>query len=523
MPTVSPHRIVATMLMVALLLSVPLARMGASAQESDDPNAPSPAEDHAEVIAQGIGAIPAEQVAWRLVEDTAEPVGEADFEERALGFAVATEDALLLADEADGARTRLGRGEAAFVAEGITQRRESLGEGSSPYWRIALLAAEEAQEANGDTLVYGGDAFAAPAGDHDLDLVAAKLAVDESTTVESGFPILVVVADGTASVAAVEGGEALELTQGEAATVDGTVELTATEDGTRVLVAVIGASIAAEGTESGITPVADGEDTESGTGRIILLSASCPVGVTAEEAGDTTAGDPCFGGEPVGGMTVTVENLETGEAASEEIDPASGSAGFADLPAGTYNVVFDAGEGFGETVGTCGGQDSSADLPVVSFAGSSVDLELPAEREYLCVTRTMTLGDDSGGDDAGDDDVAEFGSIGVTFYACPSGMTYATLDSSQCELITEGFDFGFQGDVDVHLADAGVSGGGYVWHEFPLDNGTSWSPVVYAYPDGYSWYAISSDGGEPLEPHAGGYLLTSDQPIHILQVYFLES
>src|SRR5215211_5286884 len=99
MPTVSPHRIVATMLMVALLLSVPLARMGASAQESDDPNAPSPAEDHAEVIAQGIGAIPAEQVAWRLVEDTAEPVGEADFEARALGFAVATEDALLLADE----------------------------------------------------------------------------------------------------------------------------------------------------------------------------------------------------------------------------------------------------------------------------------------------------------------------------------------------------------------------------------------------------------------------------------------
>src|SRR5262245_29703190 len=88
---VSPRRAVATLFMMALLMVLPLGRAAAHAQgndnASDDPNAASPAGTFAEVIAQGVGTIPAGQVAWRLVQDTAEPVGQADYQERALGFA----------------------------------------------------------------------------------------------------------------------------------------------------------------------------------------------------------------------------------------------------------------------------------------------------------------------------------------------------------------------------------------------------------------------------------------------------
>lgn len=200
-----------------------------------------------------------------------------------------------------------------------------------------------------------------------------------------------------------------------------------------------------------------------------------------------------------------------------------GEAAFQDLSAGSYSLSLDGGPEFGETVGVCGGQDSSGDLPVVQFAGSGVDLDLPAEREYLCVTRTLTLGSQG---EHGDGD-ASTGSLDVTFLTCPAGMIFETLDGAQCEQIVAGFDFGFQGDVDLHIGDAIPDTGVFIWDGFALEddpsNQISWSPVVYSYPDGYSWYAISADGGPALEPHAGGFVLTTGQPYHVLTVSFFES
>jgi hypothetical protein len=513
------RRTIGTLAMIALMMALPVARLGVSAQGGDLEGA-SPAEDHAEVIAQGVGGLPAGDLAWRLVSAEAQPIGDAQGVARALGFNVAGDAALLVTDENNGSRTRLGAGEASFVAGGATQRIERLSESAGDYWRIGLVPVDAAQDAGDDTLVFASDGFAVEDdGERDLDLVAAKLDNDESTTVASEFPVLVVVTSGTAAVARAGGDESTEIAAGDATIIDGSVDLTATEDGTRVLVAVIGAAIpVAEGDVVATPTDDDDEEAEAaGPSRIIVISKRCPVGVTAEEASDYSGADPCFEGEPIGGLTVTVVNTDTGDTYSEEVDATGGAAGISDIPAGDYAVSFDPGDGFGETVGVCGGQDQSAGLPVVTFAGSSVDLSLPADREYLCDVRTMTLGDES------DDDSAEFGSIGVTFYACPAGMTFADLDPNHCDLITEGFDFGFQGSEEVHLADAGVSGGSYVWHNFSLDDGDSWSPAVFAYPDGYSWFAFSSDGSEIMEPHAGGYQFTSDQPIHILQVYFLET
>ena len=151
-----------------------------AAAAADEANAPSPAGPTAAVIAHGVAPMPAAEVAWRVVDDTAEPLGEAPVEEHALGFALAREDAVLLADETTGARTRLAAGEAAFVTDGAQQRRESLGAEDTALYHLALVPATEAEDAGGDVLVFAGKPFAAPAGEHDLDLVRGHLLAEQT-------------------------------------------------------------------------------------------------------------------------------------------------------------------------------------------------------------------------------------------------------------------------------------------------------------------------------------------------------
>ena len=158
-------------------------------------------------------------------------------------------------------------------------------------------------------------------------------------------------------------------------------------------------------------------------------------------------------------------------------------------------------------------------FPLIAVSGSSVDLDLPADREYLCVTRTVQLEESS----------PTAGALSATFFTCPVGMTAETIDATQCTLVTEGFDFGFQGDAgtELHLADAIFGDGTYIWTDLPIaadgSATTSYSPIPYAYPDGYSAFGISTDGGAVLAQHAGGYGITQDHQSFSLAVYFFAS
>jgi hypothetical protein len=57
----------------------------------------------------------------------------------------------------------------------------------------------------------------------------------------------------------------------------------------------------------------------------------------------------------------------------------------------------------------------------------------------------------------------------------------------------------------------------YVWYGLTINadsnSGTSYSPIMYALPDDYDAYAFSTDGGEIMLPHTGGYSLTEDAPM----------
>lgn len=512
-PTTTRRHVFLATIFSLILSLLPMSRLVAGA-ETASPKADNP---NADVIAQGVATLPADQIAWRLVQDTAEPLGGAIFEERALGFAIATDDALLLTNEIDGSRIRLAPGEAAFTLGGITQMRESLGNAASPYFRIALVTADEASNPNGDTLIHAGEPFASPAGDRDIDLVSVRLDAGETATIPTNFPALVVVLDGEATA----GND--ELKAGDAATINGSIELEASKDGTHILVAIVGAEIPSStsilvdngGNGGSQAPTPQTTPASSGLGKILVLTKLCPDGVTPDQAADPSDA-ACFAGGPVDILPITI--TAQSDQSTWTVYPAGGTAVIPDLTPGTYSIAFGSPDGLGTTVGVCGGQDSSADLPVVPFTDGQVTLEVRADREYLCGTSTTQLYDGPAYDYTGE--------LAATFWVCPDGMTLATVDASQCTSITDGFDFGFQSSVwgDVHLFNASLEGNGFFWEGLPVGDseltGADFSQMVWAFPAGYTTWATSTDGGPLLAPHAGGYLLWTGAPSFGLTVYF---
>jgi hypothetical protein len=153
--------------------------------------------------------VPGSRVAWRVVQDVAEVGPMASFEERALGFAVASSpfSNLLFTDEETGSSYRLAPGEAAFVTEGTSQRRESLEEQGVSYLRIGLVEATHGNDAGGDRLRFGGPAFLAPSGP--VTLALHRVEPEEGEKV--GLP-----AGAGETLLLVEQGE-VELEVGEAA------------------------------------------------------------------------------------------------------------------------------------------------------------------------------------------------------------------------------------------------------------------------------------------------------------------
>jgi hypothetical protein len=202
------------------------------------------------LLVRGVAELPGTEMAWRVVRDGAEAGDEAQFERRALGFAVNSGifSDLLLSDQTTGSAYRLTPGEAAFVREGTMQRRESLGVGPDSYLRIGLVAVERVNDAGGDRLEFAGPGFSVPEGVVTLSLERIALDAGETAYVTPGL--------GQALVL-VEQGE-IEIEQGEAAprerlqtvvgsdtnyairSLMGGTTLFAMRDATSVLVATIG-------------------------------------------------------------------------------------------------------------------------------------------------------------------------------------------------------------------------------------------------------------------------------------------
>lgn len=258
-----------------------LAPLGSAAFQPA-PADPSPAGELGEVIAQGVIEIPSGSTVWRVVRATAEPPANATTIDTVPGFLLAEDGVVLVETPGADQQDRLAAGEAALTTAGGRQIRAALGPTASSYLAMEMLPADAASSA--DTL-YQSEAFDAPGERHDLDLVAARLAVSEALSIPAGAaPTLVYILSGSAEVAT-ESGEFIPVAQGEAIASPGAITVTAFEGGATVAVAVTGpavprlsddasAPVAATPTATTIvTPIVNRSATPAATRTIATIAA----------------------------------------------------------------------------------------------------------------------------------------------------------------------------------------------------------------------------------------------------------
>ena len=406
------RRLVRGQVLAVLVLVLALGPGLALAGQLLAPDDPSPASGHAAVIAHGVAAMPAAQVAWRVVLDTAELPEDAQIEERALGFALADRGAIVLDDADRPGRARLAAGEAAFVPGGIREQRSSLGDAAVSYYRLALVPAADADDAGGDRLVFAGDAFPAPQGDEfDLDLVRDVLEPDEETELpDSGSPTLVLATAGTVELDA--GGDPVAIAAGEAATVDGGFSVTGAGRTAASFVAVL---IGPEVPAPPAPPAPPAARTGSVTARVFV----CPEGlspVAVREAPNPAALlDDC---DPSGSSAVRpqLRPSPSGPPATGE-SVATGVYLWADLKFGRYDFGGgNAPSGFGGRLITDG-----AGRPVQDQETGAVTIDARTpniERRFYYFAP----------------EGPETGSISLTLYRCPNGND---LRPAACDLMVD--------------------------------------------------------------------------------------
>ena len=188
-------------LVLLVLFAVPV---GAAAAAQQPAQPASPATGHARVVAQAVVAFPDERVAWRLVERTARPRGEAEPGVRVLGFVLAGAAPILLTDETETGPVdvaRLAPGEVALVREGTRQTRASLSSEAVAYLVLEVVAAEDVADVGSGRLIQASDPFDAPTGLRDFDMLLDIIVRGEQTLVpDTGEATLVCVAAGSVDV-----------------------------------------------------------------------------------------------------------------------------------------------------------------------------------------------------------------------------------------------------------------------------------------------------------------------------------
>lgn len=410
-------------LILALASLMALLPFAATALLQLGPDAPSPATGHAQVIAHGVSALPAPRLAWRIVEDTAEPRDQALAEERALGFALADQQAILVYDQLTAGQSRLGSGEASFVPTGSLEQRSSLTESPAPYYRFALVPAEQAADAGGDRLIFGGDAWDAPAGEQfDLDLVRDVVNPNEGSTILAGnAPTLVLATSGTVEVEAA-GAAPVRLDAGEAGNFTGELSIFGIGAGPAAYVAAV------IGPEVPLPPAPS-------TGSITIDVLGCAAGLSPTEAvaanfDPTTVGN-C---QPVA-LPANPTLILAGDQPLEPDQPNPDQGTYTwnfllyspfpvadfELPPAYDSYLLVNANGIVKASQNAGVSPSVAD-PDVLFVSAAQ----PAARATLFLFA------------AG----AEAGSISLAPFSCPAGMTAETFASERCQPATEPFEIG---------------------------------------------------------------------------------
>ncbi len=339
-----PSRLAIALLFAIALISLPSLQT-AHAWQADQTF--SPASGLAEVIAQGVAALPAGDAVWRTVRTRAPLPAEAPFEERPLGFVLASTGPMLLVDQATGEQVRLGTGEAALTRAGTLQQRSSLGAQPVSYLSIELVAADAPPPPADAIVLQPGQPFPTPPGLHDLDLLSATLGLGETFTIpDSGAKNVVLITDGAAGVGRGEG-EPVVLLAGEAASFSGALDIAPAPDGgdeafVSFVVAMIGPELPpVEGiAETPAIPTVESAaapgtpDAAIGQGSIAIQVFSCPPGMDAQNVAAAVCAPTAEGFD----VTLSGESLPAPLTISDAASD-GGSFTWSDLPFGDYLIA----------------------------------------------------------------------------------------------------------------------------------------------------------------------------------------
>jgi hypothetical protein len=246
-----------------------------------EPDDPSPATRHAQVIAHGVALLPGDGMAWRLTVDRAVPPTRAVAEERPAGFILADKGVVELVDQEGRRLARIAPGEAVWVEPGVARAVVGIERRAPDYYDIALVPATDLAE--GAPSLIGGAPFVAPSGDaFDLDLIRDVLNRAEESVVSTGpSPALLLITSGTVFVESSSG--LVEMTSGEAAQVAGDVVISgASRAPAAFVVARIGPAVPSlettEGSQPRGTPAPIATPVSAAESASVAISASlCPI------------------------------------------------------------------------------------------------------------------------------------------------------------------------------------------------------------------------------------------------------
>jgi hypothetical protein len=320
--------------LLALVVALSLGVLGTFA--ATGPDGPSPAQGHAEVIAQGVVPLPSPRASWRIESVSAPLPDQAASQSWPLGFVLADNGAILVSDHATGHLSRLADGEASFVRNQTTQTRTSLGSTAATYDELALLpAGTEKAVTDGSKLVFQSDAFSVPQGDHDLDLVRDVLAPGESGKLaDQGTPVLVLATNGSLTVKTSADAVARTLAAGKAGLFTGSLTISASGNAhATYIAAVIGPEV-----KLPVTPTATAAPPTGTTEATVL---ACPEGYDASGQSPDTLASDCT--QPLQGVTV---HYRTSGADLPKTTDGNGRAGFVDLLPNTIDLVEDVPSGY---------------------------------------------------------------------------------------------------------------------------------------------------------------------------------
>jgi len=233
------------------------------------PAGPSPAQDDASVIAQGVVDVPASESIWRVSTFTAE-AGSEPVAITNPAFVLAQGTPLLITDLTTGARVRVANGEAAFLAPGQTVQLSTFGP-PDEFTFIELTPGPDGASTGEE--IFASDPFVPEAGVRDFDLVRDVLAAGEESRLAVGAgQTLVFASTGSVTVAA-EGGEPVTLAEGEAGAFDGELTLTTEMEASAFVAAYVGAVI---GFEEAATPVASPAATPTTAAPVPIATPETP-------------------------------------------------------------------------------------------------------------------------------------------------------------------------------------------------------------------------------------------------------